>query len=271
MRSSPARGPVTTCSGSRSSIACRRRRGSTRRSNTSANRPRRSGLSDIRVESFPGDGRTYFGTLLGNRGWRVKSGALWQISPRARKITSTTDAAVAVADNSESADVTAALIDVGSGTTAAGYEGKDVRGKLVLADGNPGAVHAQAVEQRGAAGIISYNANQQTGWWRDDADLVRWGHLDAQGRANAFAIMISLREAREFQRLLAAGDDGHAARHGGRRQQRSVALRDGDGDHSRHGLPLPARSSSVATSITRSRAPTTTPAAARPSSRSRAR
>jgi hypothetical protein len=164
------------------------------------------GLADVRVESFSGDGKTYFGTLLGNRGWRVNSGELSEVSPRARRITSTTDTALAVADNSESADVTSALVDVGAGTAAADYAGKEVRGRLVLADGNPGTVHAQAVAERGALGIVSYNANQQTGWWRDNADLVRWGHLDAQGRANTFAIMISIREARDLQRRLSAGE-----------------------------------------------------------------
>src|SRR6266446_4676958 len=29
------------------------------------------GLSDVHVETFPGDGTTWFGTLRGNRGWRV--------------------------------------------------------------------------------------------------------------------------------------------------------------------------------------------------------
>jgi hypothetical protein len=164
------------------------------------------GLADIRVESFSGDGKTYFGTLRGNRGWRVKSGELSEVSPHPRRITSTTDVALAVADNSESADVTAPLVEVGAGTAAGDYQGKDVRGKLVLADGNPGAVHAQAVAERGALGIVSYNANQQTGWWRDNPDLVRWGHLDAKGRANTFAIMISLREARDLQRRLNAGE-----------------------------------------------------------------
>src|SRR3954469_8475212 len=32
------------------------------------------GLSDVHVETFPGDGTTYFGTLRGNRGWRVDGG-----------------------------------------------------------------------------------------------------------------------------------------------------------------------------------------------------
>jgi hypothetical protein len=163
------------------------------------------GLSDVHVETFSGDGKTYFGTLLGNRGWRVEGGELLEVSPRARRIISYDDVRVAVADNSESADVTADLVDVGSGTTAADYDGKDVKGKLVLADGNPGAVHRLAVEARGAVGLVCYTSNQQTGWWRDDQELVRWGHLDPRGRANTFAMMVSLREARELQGRLDSG------------------------------------------------------------------
>jgi hypothetical protein len=44
--------------------------------------------------------------------------------------------------------------------------------------GPPGAAHRLAVEERGALGLISYNSNQRSGWWRDDVDLVRWGHLE---------------------------------------------------------------------------------------------
>src|SRR6266446_1466419 len=65
------------------------------------------GLSDVHVETFPGDGTTWFGTLRGNRGWRVDGGWLDEVSPQPRRLTSTDDVALAVADNSESADVTA--------------------------------------------------------------------------------------------------------------------------------------------------------------------
>ena len=169
-------------------------------------RARAYGLSDVHVETFPGDGTTYFGTLRGNRGWRVEGGSLDEVSPRSRRITSADDVRLAVADNSESADVTAELVDVGSGGRAADYEGKDVRGRLVLCDATPSACHRQAVEQRGAAGLVSYAANQVSAWWRDDPDLVRWGHLDARGRRNTFAIMVSLREARAFQQRLGQGE-----------------------------------------------------------------
>ena len=53
---------------------------------------------------------------------------------------------------------------------------------------------------------MSYNSNQVSAWWRDNTDLVRWGHLDARGRRNTFAIMISVREARALQQRLARGE-----------------------------------------------------------------
>ena len=79
-------------------------------------RAKAAGLSDVHVESFPGDGTAWFGTLHGNRGWRVDSGWLDEVRPQPRRIVSYDDVRLAVADNSESADVTVELVDVGAGT-----------------------------------------------------------------------------------------------------------------------------------------------------------
>ena len=160
------------------------------------------GLKDVHVETFAGDGNTWFGTLHGNRGWRVDGGTLDEVRPQPRRIISYDDTRLAVADNSESADVTVELVDVGRGTERRDYDGKDVRGKLVLCDATPSACHRQAVEEHGAAGLISYNSNQLSAWWRDDQDLIRWGHLDSRGRRNTFALMISVREARALQQQI---------------------------------------------------------------------
>src|SRR5882672_11225662 len=59
-----------------------------------------AGLADAHVETFPGDGATWFGTLHGNRGWRVEAGWLDEVRPEPRRIISWDDVRLAVADNS---------------------------------------------------------------------------------------------------------------------------------------------------------------------------
>src|SRR5207253_6418416 len=113
---------------------------------------------------------------------------------------------VALADYSQSANATTTLIDVGMGTSPKDYEGKEVMGRIVLAGGGVAAVHKLACEERGAAGILSYQQNQVTGWSGDYVENVRWGHLSPYNPNNKFAFMISLRKAREYQSRLARGE-----------------------------------------------------------------
>ena len=51
--------------------------------------------------------------------------------------------------------ITAELVDVGKGT-AADYDRASVTGKIVLADGSVGLVFAEAVQKRGAVGVLTY-------------------------------------------------------------------------------------------------------------------
>jgi hypothetical protein len=112
-----------------------------------------AGLSDAAIERFPADGKTLYAHFRSYLGWNPVSAALEEVSPRPRLIASFPDLPVALADYSQDADVTAELVDVGRGTDAKSYDGKDVRGKIVLADGPlPGQL---ACEERGAAGFLS--------------------------------------------------------------------------------------------------------------------
>ena len=76
----------------------------------------------------------------------------------------------------------------------------------MLAVAQPGAVAKLAVAKYGAAGILSYAQNQRTAWWRENENLVRWGHLDSFSSTPAFAFMLSLKQARAWQARLAAGE-----------------------------------------------------------------
>ena len=171
-----------------------------------AEKAREYGLQQVTIESFPADGVTTYNTFKSYLGWEAEAGVLTETSPRQEVIANYSKLRVALADYSNDAEVTADLIDVGSGTSAKDYAGKEVKGKIVLAGGGVAAVHHEAVEVRGAAGVLSYQSNQVTGWSGDYQDNVRWGHLSPYNTKNTFAFMISLRQARGFQSRLARGE-----------------------------------------------------------------
>ena len=95
------------------------------------------------------------------------------------RIASFEDTPVILAEDSDSADVTAELVDVGAGTSERDYAGKNVRGKLVLTSAPPGDVAPLAIDKFGAKGMVSAAQNQVTAWWKEDENLIRWGHLDS--------------------------------------------------------------------------------------------
>ncbi len=170
-----------------------------------ATRAREYGLRNVQIEQFPADGQKTYYTLKSTPGWEVERAELWETTPNRAKIADYDEMRVALADYSQSADISAPLIDVGGGASPFDYEGKDVRGKIVLAGGAVAAVHKLACDERGAAGIVSYMQNQLTGWSGDYVDNVRWGHLSPYNASNKFAFMISLRKAREFRDRLSGG------------------------------------------------------------------
>ncbi len=171
-----------------------------------AAKAREYGLQEVKIDSFAADGVTKYNTFRSYFGWEAETGILSEVAPRQTIIAEYPKLRVALADYSNNANITAELIDVGAGTSEKDYIGKEVRGKIVLAGGGLMAVHRQAVDLRGAAGILSYQQNQTTGWSGDYADNVRWGHLSPYNLKNTFAFMISLRQAREYQSRLARGE-----------------------------------------------------------------
>jgi aminopeptidase YwaD len=173
---------------------------------------RRYGLPDARVEEFPADGTQWYGTQRARPAWDADFAELWEVRRDdaavvpIRRIASFDAMPMTLAQDSESGQATAELVDVGQGTSPADYEGRDVRGKLVLAAAQPGEVARLAVAQHGAAGIVSYAQNQRTAWWGDDDRLVRWGHFETFAPHKAFGFMISLGQARAWQQRMARGE-----------------------------------------------------------------
>jgi aminopeptidase YwaD len=193
-----------------------------------AERLRAYGLSDVVILQFPADGATMYGTQRSRPAWDAEVGELTDLgsgSPPpcdkgkvengkivfntncapayARKIASYEAEPIVLAEDSESGDAWADLVDVGEGTKESDYAGKDVKGKIVLVSAQPGAVQDLAVGKFGAAGIVSYAQNQKTAWWGEDENLIRWGHLDTFSANKTFAFMVSLKTARGMKEQLA--------------------------------------------------------------------
>jgi len=192
-----------------------------------AERLRAYGLSDVAILQFPADGKIFYGTQRSRPAWDAESAKLKEIvgSTRVRCSSESTNGLIAdclqwrerllasyeaepivLAEDSESADVTADLVDVGVGTKESDYAGKDVKGKIALVSAQPGAVQDLAVGKFGALGIVSYAQNQKTAWWGEDENLIRWGHLETFSANKTFAFMVSLKTARGLRERLAKGE-----------------------------------------------------------------
>ena len=167
-------------------------------------RAKEYGLEDVHAEQFPIDGKIHYGLMRSHVSWSVDSARLWQIEPVHTLLGDWATDPIRLADYSRSADVEAPLVDVGAGTAESDYAGKDVRGKIVLADGVLASVQRLAVLEYGAAGIVSDMPNQTTAWSGLDATLVRWGHLDASV-PGGFAFMVSRAAAADLRAQMLKG------------------------------------------------------------------
>jgi len=203
-----------------------------------AERLRAYGLSDVVILQFPADGKIFYGTQRSRPAWDAERGELWEVKEvkeksaggasgeaqeksrslaalgmtlggmgsGEKKIASYEAMPIVLAEDSESAEMTTELVDVGEGTKESDYAGKDVKGKIVLVGAQPGAVQDLAVGKHGAVGIVSYAQNQKTAWWGEDENLIRWGHLETFSEHKTFGFMVSLKTAGGMKERLTKGE-----------------------------------------------------------------
>jgi len=114
-----------------------------------------------------------------------------------------------------SGGVVAPIVDVGQGAAAADYEGKDVRGAVVLGDADPGRLWQMAVVQRAAIGIVSTalepyirpgpegsaaDRRPRTEW-----DVLQWGSVPYDETRRGFGFKASPRAAARIRARLTEG------------------------------------------------------------------
>ena len=166
-----------------------------RESEVMARLARDYGFSNVEIEKFPTPSNL----------WQATQAELWMVKPESRKIYDFRDVAVSIASGSESGDVTADLVDVGSGGRAEDYAGKDVKGKIVLGSASSSVLQRLAVFERGAVGVVSYNPIHP------EADIDQIGSQSVsgtapQGKTAGFGWSAAPRTGRELAGRLARGE-----------------------------------------------------------------
>jgi aminopeptidase YwaD len=159
------------------------------------------GIKEAAIEDVP--------NLIPGKTWDAISAELWMVEPEKKKLTCLEDMPPCLCSGSETTDVTAELVYVGSGSSMKYYEGKDVKGKIVLVAGSPSRSHSIAVYQLGAKGVVAYSSSHP----EHDPDQVGWngiggffGPLAPEGKKPTFGFMVSTRMGEELRRMLERGE-----------------------------------------------------------------
>jgi len=141
--------------------------------------------------------------LIADKTWDAESAELWMVEPEKKKLICLEDVPSCLCQHSRTADVTADLIYVGPGDKDVYYEGKDVKGKLVLATARPFEAHNLAVRKYGAKGLVVYNSpnsdfdQDQVGW-----DTISRDFRSDDNQALAFGFQISRRMGEDLRKML---------------------------------------------------------------------
>jgi hypothetical protein len=172
------------------------------------------GLKDAVIEQFPSDGAKKYWTHTSPVGWTVKSAELRLVEPQDKLIVTYEDMPQSLHTFSNATPpkgVTAELVDVGAGTKPADYEGKNVKGKFVLATGRARPVHEQAVYKLGATGVITDTITYEMPNVRESLDIpdahayqAVWPEADKLDKV-AFGFSLSKRQGSHLRAKLNAG------------------------------------------------------------------
>ncbi|MDQ3805991.1 MAG: M28 family metallopeptidase [Acidobacteriota bacterium] len=156
-----------------------------------------NGLEEVRFVEQPLQGPNY----------TARVGELWVVEPVAVKLADIGEHAVFLADGSRDADVTAELVYIGDGDPAA-LKNLDVKGKIVLTSGPPGAAVENAVRAKGALGVVTYQPSEDKSIL-DAPDQIAWSRIDVNtpaGGRDTFAFVLPPRRGETLRRVLEMDD-----------------------------------------------------------------
>jgi hypothetical protein len=150
-----------------------------------------------RYETFPN----------GGQGWEHVRGTVRLGSATGEVLLSRETHRVALAINSFSTPpggTAFRLVDAGAGTSPAAYEGKDVKGAVVLVSGPLAPAWQQAVRSRGAAGVISSDIAPYTRP-SETPDVLQWGNIPFDESLKSFGFKATPRVGARLRDELSNG------------------------------------------------------------------
>ncbi len=151
------------------------------------------GLEDVKFVEQP----------LMRQNYTAKSAELWMVEPVELKLADIGEHAVYLADGSHSADLSAELVWIGN-ASAASVKDIDVKGKIVLTNGSPYAAVQNAVWEKGAAGVVSYQTSESKNPW-DHPDQIGWNRIPStppEGKQGTFAFILPPRKGETLRKVL---------------------------------------------------------------------
>ncbi len=136
--------------------------------------------------------------------WDAEMAELWLTKPTVQKLTDLKEIPATLCSGSVSTDITAPLVYVGPGDRESFYEGKEVKGRIVLVNGPPERARLLAVEKRGALGLIGYSSSHP----EVDPDQIGWSSIRVgEGQKPTFAFMVSTRQGQRLRDMLERGQE----------------------------------------------------------------
>jgi hypothetical protein len=166
---------------------------------------------ESKVEQWTSDGKTMYGTYISPMGWDMRGGELWVESAGGDKnfqplrLCRYADVPMCVVTMSKGGDWSGELVEVGKGSGAKDYEGKDVSGKVALASGYAADVVREAVLKHGAVGVVIYPPADDR---PEHPDMVRYNALWPRAEElekTRGGFMISLNQYANLKSLMAKG------------------------------------------------------------------
>ncbi|MEK6755233.1 MAG: M28 family peptidase [Bacteroidota bacterium] len=152
-----------------------------------------AGLEDVKFVEQP----------LMRQNYTAKSAELWMVEPVELKLADIGEHAVYLADGSHSADLTAELVWIGN-ASATTLKDVDVKGKIVLTNGSPYAAVQNAVWEKGAVGVVSYQTSESKNPW-DYPDQIGWNRIPStppEGKQGTFAFILPPRKGETLRKVL---------------------------------------------------------------------